>query len=81
MTKTRLTLVALAVLLLLTSVVSAPRAQLALRARDPGPRGGPDAAGGPLQGLTRWQMASFEAGARTSSRRKAWVTASARAST
>ena len=31
MTKTRLTLVALAVLLLLTSVVSAPRAQLAVR--------------------------------------------------
>jgi CxxC motif-containing protein (DUF1111 family) len=62
MTKTRLTLVALAVLLLLVSVVSAPRAQLALRARDPGPRGGPDAAGGPLPGLTRSQMASFEAG-------------------
>jgi len=62
MTKTRLTLVALAVLLLLTSVVSAPRAQLALRARDPGPRGGPDAAGGPLHGLTRSQMTSFEAG-------------------
>jgi CxxC motif-containing protein (DUF1111 family) len=63
MTKTRLTLVALAVLLgLLTSVVSAPFAQLALRARDPGPRGGPDAAGGPLPGLTGSQMASFEAG-------------------
>ncbi|HKA63077.1 MAG TPA: di-heme oxidoredictase family protein [Methylomirabilota bacterium] len=63
MTKTRLTLIALAVLLgLLASVVSAPRAQLALRARDPGPRGGPDAAGGPLPGLTRSQMASFEAG-------------------
>ncbi|HEY7039183.1 MAG TPA: di-heme oxidoredictase family protein [Methylomirabilota bacterium] len=61
MTKTRLALAALAVLLgLLMGVVSAPRAQL--RARDPGPRGGPDAAGGPLPGLTRTQMASFEAG-------------------
>ncbi|HEY7203639.1 MAG TPA: di-heme oxidoredictase family protein [Methylomirabilota bacterium] len=53
---------AFAVLLLLASVVSAPRAQLALRARDPGPRGGPDAAGGPLRGLTSWQMTAFEAG-------------------
>jgi CxxC motif-containing protein (DUF1111 family) len=63
MTKTRLVLAMLAVLLgVLASVVSAPYAQLHLRARDPGPRGGPDAAGGPLPGLTAAQLAIFEAG-------------------
>jgi CxxC motif-containing protein (DUF1111 family) len=63
MTKTRLALAMLAVLLcLLMGVVSAPYAQLHLRARDPGPRGGPDAAGGPLPGLTAQQLAIFEAG-------------------
>jgi CxxC motif-containing protein (DUF1111 family) len=63
MTKTRLALAALAVVLgILMSVVSAPRAQNAMRARDPGPRGGADAGGGPLPGLTASQMASFEAG-------------------
>jgi len=63
MTKTRVALAVLAVVLgVLMTVVSAPRAQLALRARDPGPRGGPDAAGGPLHGLTAAQMSAFETG-------------------
>ncbi|HUM18192.1 MAG TPA: di-heme oxidoredictase family protein [Candidatus Nitrosotalea sp.] len=63
MTKTRMVLAVLAVLLgVLMGVVSAPYAQLHLRARDPGPRGGPDAAGGPLPGLTAAQLAVFEAG-------------------
>jgi CxxC motif-containing protein (DUF1111 family) len=63
MTKTRLAVAMLAVLLgVLMGVVSAPYAQLNLRARDPGPRGGPDAAGGPLPGLTAAQLAFFEAG-------------------
>jgi CxxC motif-containing protein (DUF1111 family) len=63
MTKTRLVLAMLAVLLvLLIGVVSAPYAQFHSRARDPGPRGGPDAAGGPLPGLTAAQLAFFEAG-------------------
>jgi CxxC motif-containing protein (DUF1111 family) len=52
----------LAVLLGVLMGVSAPHAQLPLRARDPGPRGGPDAAGGPLPGLTAAQLALFEAG-------------------
>src|ERR1700674_688095 len=63
MTKTRLAVAMLAVLLgVLMGVVSAPYAQLNLRARDPGPRGGPDAAGGPLPGLIAAQLAFFEAG-------------------
>jgi len=63
MTKTRLVLAMLAVLLgVLMSLVSAPYAQFHLRARDPGPRGGPDAAGGPLPGLTAAQVGLFEAG-------------------
>ena len=75
MTKIRLALAMLAILLgVLIAVVSAPYAQapqqttpqaaqqFGLRARDPGPRGGPDAAGGPLPGLTSAQMAAFEAG-------------------
>ena len=65
MTQTRLALAALAVLLgILMSVVTAPRAQNAngMRARDPGPRGGANAAGGPIAGLTAAQMATFEAG-------------------
>jgi CxxC motif-containing protein (DUF1111 family) len=63
MTKTRLILAMLAVLLgVLTGLVSAPYAQFHLRARDPGPRGGPDAAGGPLPGLTAAQLAFFEVG-------------------
>ncbi|HZP35404.1 MAG TPA: di-heme oxidoredictase family protein [Methylomirabilota bacterium] len=63
MTRIRLALAALAVLLgVLVSAVSAPRAQNAVRARDPGPRGGADAAGGPLPGLTAAELALFEAG-------------------
>jgi CxxC motif-containing protein (DUF1111 family) len=63
MTKTRLVLAMLAILLgVLMAVVSAPNAQLQLRARDPGPRGGPNAAGGPLPGLTEAQLALFKAG-------------------
>jgi CxxC motif-containing protein (DUF1111 family) len=63
MSKTRLVLAMVAVLLvLLMGLLSAPYAQLHLRARDPGPRGGPDAAGGPLPGLTAAQLAIFEAG-------------------
>jgi CxxC motif-containing protein (DUF1111 family) len=63
MTKTRLAVAMLAVLLgVLMGVVTAPYAQLHGRAKDPGPRGGPDAAGGPLPGLTAAQLAFFEAG-------------------
>ena len=71
MTKTRVAMAVLAVLLgVLVSVVSAPFAQSPpqsplrdpMRARDPGPRGGADAAGGPLAGLTGPQLALFEAG-------------------
>jgi CxxC motif-containing protein (DUF1111 family) len=63
MSKTRLGFAMVAVLLvLLMGLLSAPYAQLHLRARDPGPRGGPDAAGGPLPGLTAAQLAIFEAG-------------------
>src|SRR5258705_2999731 len=63
MTKTRLAVAMLAVLLgVLMGVVGAPYAQLHQRAKDPGPRGGPDAAGGPLPGLTAAQLAFFEAG-------------------
>jgi len=63
MTKTRLALAVLAVLIgVLMSVVNAPHAQLTMRARDPGPRGGADAAGGPITGLTAAQLAIFEAG-------------------
>jgi CxxC motif-containing protein (DUF1111 family) len=63
MTKTRLAVAMLAVLLgVLVGVVSAPYAQFHLRAKDPGPRGGPDAAGGPLPGLSAAQLAFFEAG-------------------
>lgn len=63
MTRTRLFLATLAVLLgVLMNAVNAPDAQQRLRARDPGPRGGPNAAGGPLPGLTAAQLALFEAG-------------------
>jgi CxxC motif-containing protein (DUF1111 family) len=63
MTKTRLLLAMLAVLLaVLMAMVSIPHAQLQGRARDPGPRGGPNAAGGPLPGLTAAQNTLFEAG-------------------
>ena len=62
MTKTRLALAVTALfLILLGGVVSAPYAQR-LRASDPGPRGAPDAAGGPLAGLTAAQLALFEGG-------------------
>jgi len=62
-TKTRLLLATLAVTIgVLMDAVNAPDAQMRLRARDPGPRGGPNAAGGPLPGLTAAQLALFEAG-------------------
>jgi CxxC motif-containing protein (DUF1111 family) len=63
MTKTRMVLAVLAVLLgALMVIANAPDAQLSMRARDPGPRGGPDAAGGPMPGLSAAQLAIFEAG-------------------
>jgi CxxC motif-containing protein (DUF1111 family) len=48
---------------LLFTLVSVTTAQLQFqRARDPGPRGGPAGAGGPLPGLTGTQHAFFEVG-------------------
>ncbi|HYB70414.1 MAG TPA: di-heme oxidoredictase family protein, partial [Candidatus Bathyarchaeia archaeon] len=69
MTKRRLVLAVIAgLLVLLGSLMSSPSAQQpqqAMRARDPGPRTGPNAAGGPIPGLTTNQMALFEAGQAT----------------
>jgi len=63
MTKRHLVLAMIAgLLVLLGSLTSAPNAQQAIRARDPGPRSGPNAAGGPIPGLTANQLALFEAG-------------------
>ena len=63
MTKTRMVLAVLAVLLgALMVVANAPDAQLSMRARDPGPRGGPDARRRPDARSHAAQLAIFEAG-------------------
>src|SRR5262249_27437305 len=43
--------------LALTTLTAAP-----FTSQDPGPRGGPPAAGGPISGLTPGQMVAFQAG-------------------
>ena len=59
--KTRLVLALSA--LILMALVSVTAAQLQFqRARDPGTRGGPAGAGGPLPGLNASQLTFFEAG-------------------